>query len=125
MSLKRLGSVALALVLSAGTIGASLAQTGTSGSAGNTPGSSRPAPSVDTGAAGTDKFPVTETKDPRATGSVGNGASANPLGNPSGTIDPTPNAAISSGASGRNKCFPGQTGQSAGSSNPAGQPSQC
>jgi hypothetical protein len=125
MSLKRLSAVALALLLSAGSAGVPLAQTGASDSAGNAPGMSRPAPGVDTGAAGTDKFPVTETTGPRATGSVGNGASANPPGNPPGTIDPNPNAAISAGASGKNTCFPGQTGQSVGSSNPAGQPSKC
>ncbi|MBM6592732.1 hypothetical protein [Microvirga pudoricolor] len=57
------------------------------------------------------------------TGSVG--STLNPEGNPAGTIDSGPESGINSGASGRNTCYPGQSGQQVGSTNPAGMPSQC
>ncbi|RDI57820.1 hypothetical protein [Microvirga subterranea] len=88
------------------------------------PSGSKASPSVDTGAAGTEKFPVREQSEPGATGAVGSPA-VNPPGNPPGTIKPSPDAAVRSGASGNSPCFPGQSGQRAGNTNPSGAPSRC
>lgn len=68
--------------------GGALAQAGM-GSMDSAPGTPKAAPSVDTGAAGTDRFPVQESSDPKTTGSsTAGGPSVNPPGNPPGTIDP-------------------------------------
>jgi hypothetical protein len=99
--------------------GGAFAQAGMGSMDSGPAGSSKAAPSVDTGAAGTNKFPVRETSDPKTTGSsiVGD-PSVNPPGNPPGTIPPNADAAKRAGASGKNPCFP-ESGQAAGT------PSRC
>ncbi|MFC4174057.1 hypothetical protein ACFOYU_18720 [Microvirga sp. GCM10011540] len=115
MFLNRLHVLALATALSVGgAAGGALAQ------AGAAPGAS---PSVDTGAAGTGKFPVRERAGPNATGAVGSPA-VNPPGNPPGTIDPTPEAAVEAGATGKSPCLP-TGGKNPNSVNPSGMPSRC
>jgi hypothetical protein len=116
MLLKHPCAYVLAASLSVGTTGGVLAQTG--------PSPSRPAPSVDTGAAGTGSFPVRERSEPNATGAVGSPA-VNPPGNPPGTIQPNADAAAAAGASGKNPCFPGESGQKVGNANPSGSASRC
>ncbi len=98
--------------------GGALAQAGM-GSVDGATGSPKAAPSVDTGAAGTNKFPLRETSDPKVTGSsiVGD-PSVNPPGTPPGTIRPNAGEAARAGASPKNNCFP-ETGQAAGT------PSRC
>jgi hypothetical protein len=113
--------LAAALSLAAG---GALAQAGM-GSVDGATGSPKAAPSVDTGAAGTNKFPLRETSDPKVTGSsiVGD-PSVNPPGNPSGTIPPNADAAAKAGASGKSPCF-SQNEQAAGTTNPSSAPSRC
>ncbi|MGO4573577.1 hypothetical protein [Microvirga sp. 2TAF3] len=104
--------LSLAGILLAGASGA-LSQTDTTGVVpGHAPGLPTPAPSVNTGTAGTN---------PETTGSTGGGSTAKPPD----TMPAGPNAAINAGASGRNTCYPGQSGKPVGSTNPAGMPSQC
>lgn len=106
--------------------GTALAQQGLGSAPGpNPPSPDRTAPSIDTGS-GPSRRPMTESATPGATDATGSlGAALNPEGNPVGTIDAGPRAAINSGASGRNTCYPGQSGQQVGSTNPAGMASQC
>jgi len=125
MLLKRLSIPVLAASVLAGASGAVLAQAGMGTMPENPPATPRAAPSVDTGAAGTDKAPVRETSDPNATGSLVGSPAANPPGNPSGTIQPNANDATNMGASGINPCFPGQSGQAVGNTNPSGTASRC
>ncbi|HZH51130.1 MAG TPA: hypothetical protein VEZ16_04530 [Microvirga sp.] len=115
---KRIHALAIAAVLAAGATGVAFAQ------AGAPSGGGKASPGIDTGASGTDKFPLRERAEPNATGAVGSPA-VNPPGNPVGTIDPNPNAAAESGASGTSPCFPGQSGQQVGNVNPSGAASQC
>jgi hypothetical protein len=104
--------------------GGALAQAGM-GSMDSAPGTPKAAPSVDTGAAGTDRFPVQGSSDPKTTGSSTAGSpSVNPPGNPPGTIDPNADAAAKAGVSGNSPCFSG-TGQAIGNVNPSGSPSRC
>jgi hypothetical protein len=111
----------LVAALSCGTGGA-FAQAGM-GSMDSGAGPSKAAPSVDTGAAGTPKFPVGESSDPKTTGSsIGGDPSVNPPGNPPGTIPPNADAATKAGASGKNPCIP-ESGQAVGNVNPSGSPS--
>ncbi|MCB8822395.1 hypothetical protein [Microvirga rosea] len=114
--------------------GIALAQEGLgsvgSGQTGSRPGSpsgmSTVAPTPDMGNAGSPRFPVRETSDPKATGATGrNNADVNPPGNPPGTFTPGRNNAAESGASGRNPCFPEQNGQTGANANPSGTPSRC
>lgn len=122
------GKLWLALVLTAPAFaGVSGAFAQTDGSQpGHAPGMSTPAPSVDTGNAGTRQFPVQETSDPKATGATGNtGSAVNPPGKPPGTITPGPKNALDADVSGRNTCYPGQSGQPTGSTNPSGMASRC
>ncbi|MBZ6077353.1 hypothetical protein [Microvirga puerhi] len=93
---------------------------------GSPPGLSTPAPTPDTGNAGKPQHPVSETSDPRATGSTGRSNSeVNPPGNPPGTFTPGGNNAAEIGASGRNPCFPEQNANPGGNTNPSGTPSRC
>jgi len=114
---RNLYRLAFAAILSVGIMGGATAQPAPSSG-------SKAAPGVDTGAAGTDAFPLRERSEPGTTGAVGSSA-VNPPGNAPGTIDPTPNAAVESGASGNSPCFPGQSGQKAGNVNPSGAASRC
>lgn len=86
---------------------------------GAAPGSSGPSPSVDTGPTNRSGEQI-RVPNPDTTGST-----TNPPGNPPGTIDAGPKAGIDAGVSGKNPCYPGQTGQAVGSTNPSGMPSQC
>jgi hypothetical protein len=110
----------------AGTAGVALAQSADNDPNGKAPGMKSSAPSVDTGAVAPSRMPLTEPATPggaEATGSLG--GAANPPGNPAGSIDAGPHSAINAGASGRNPCYPGQSGQAVGSTNPSGMASQC
>src|SRR4051812_22777143 len=117
MSVTSWSALIFAGTVLAGISGAS-AQTDSS-QPGHAPGMSTPAPSVDTGNAGTRQFPVRETSDPKATGTTGNtGSAVNPPAKPPGTITPGPKNALDADVSGRNPCYPGQSGQPTGSTNP-------
>ena len=107
--------------------GTAFAQQGLGSAPGpNPPPPDRTAPGVDTGGAAPSRQPLTESSTPGATDATGSvGSALNPEGNPSGTIDAGPRSAIDAGASGRNTCYPGQSGQQVGSTNPAGMASQC
>ena len=126
MRIRSWAALALAGALMAGAGGAFAQDNPPGAQPGHAPGATTPAPSVDTGNAGTPQFPVRETTDPNATGATGqSGAAVNPPGAPPGTITPGPKNAIDAGVSGRNNCYPGQTGKAVGSTNPTGMPSKC
>lgn len=72
-------------------------------------GAPSPALEVDTGAAGTDKFPVWESDGPNnAAGSISSPSVSLP-GNQSGTIDPNADALPGPGISGKSPCLPRQS----------------
>ena len=103
------------LVAAAGTASAQNAQT----VPGHAPGLSKPAPSVDTTPrpTGTMGAPSENTQAPSTTGSTGETTPD--------TMQPGAKSSINAGASGRNPCYPGQSGKPVGSTNPSGQASRC
>jgi len=116
MMLRPIRILSLAGILLAGAGGAALAQTGGT-NPGHAPGMTEPAPSVDTHGAGAILN--------RADGTQGRNATDPTVPGTTGTIPPEPKAAIGAGVSGRNTCYPGQSGKPVGSSNPAGMASRC
>jgi hypothetical protein len=83
---------------------------------GHAPGLSQPAPSVDTSPnpSGTMGAPSESRQAPDTTGST-----------TPDTMQPGAKSSINAGASGRNPCYPGQSGKPVGSTNPSGQASRC
>ena len=101
------------LVAAAGAASAQDAQT----APGHAPGLAKPAPSVDTNPKGAVGAPSENTQAPSTTGSTGTTTPD--------TMQPGANSSINAGASGRNPCYPGQSGKPVGSTNPSGQASRC
>jgi hypothetical protein len=83
---------------------------------GHAPGLSQPAPSVDTNP-NANETPAVSSESQQAPGATG---ATTP-----NVMQPGAKSSINAGASGRNNCYPGQSGKQVGSTNPSGQASQC
>jgi hypothetical protein len=117
MRIRSLPALFLPILLIAAA-GAATAQTAET-APGHAPGLSKPAPSVDTNPnqIGTMGAPSENTQAPSTTGSTD---ATTP-----DTMHPGAKSSINAGASGRNPCYPGQSGKTVGSTNPSGQASRC